>query len=591
MRKQLLVFFSAIKNLFKAMWRFNRLYFLYIFINGFAMALYTYSMILLPKTVLEMLENGIIDWQVLVLLFSGVIFGALLSGLMKLIYTPIGYYLRYNLLKAIMVKNLHMPLEQYENPDYLDYQRSAFGTVSGVDGLQGFFISLGDMVGAMGVILVSIGILFQVHYSLAILTFIWIVVFMMLKINSSDDLDQYFLNHQHVYRETEYLNDMISDVSYAKEVRVFNLKPYFRNKREKLRLETKERALYQAKKISALAKLDTLYQYVRDGLMYIFLIIMYFVKGLTIAEFSGFTSLIAQLNQAFVLFIEGFNVITFRYPSYSRLFEILDDSHASIKNEALSPYDDFEIVFENVSFHYSGTTRYILKDLNFKIKKGSKLAIIGLNGVGKTTMMKLLMGLYAPVSGRILFNGQDIQSIDKNDYYQLFAPVFQELNLFPYSLKENLCFNQEVDTEELIEILKQVGLHDELKEAGLDQVMTRFIDPNGTLLSGGQSQKLLMARAMAFHRDILVLDEPTSALDAVAEFEFYNKINHELNDKTILFISHRLASTSFCDQILLVDDQNIAEYGTHDDLMAKKGKYYDLFNIQSKYYKEEVNYD
>jgi ATP-binding cassette subfamily C protein len=270
------------------------------------------------------------------------------------------------------------------------------------------------------------------------------------------------------------------------------------------------------------------------------------------------------------------------------MFDFLDMKDEKQEGKNIQIVDDWNIEFKNVSFHYPGSEKYIYKHLNFTIQKGKKIAVIGLNGVGKTTMMKLLMRLYEPTNGEILLNGVNIKEYALNEYYDLFAPVFQEINLFPYSMKDNLVFGDEIEEKVARDIFKQVGLDKKLSDYSMDQMMTKYLDEDGLLLSGGESQKFVMARAVCSKHPILILDEPTSALDAIAEYEFYDKINHEYKDKTILFISHRLASTSFCDEIILVDDQNISEYGTHEELMKRKGKYYDLYQIQSKYYREEV---
>ena len=253
--------------------------------------------------------------------------------------------------------------------------------------------------------------------------------------------------------------------------------------------------------------------------------------------------------------------------------------------------DTLEIVFDHVSFRYPHTEKNVFTDLNFTIHAGERLAIVGVNGAGKSTLVKLMTGLFAPTEGHIYMNGVDITEIKKEELYELCSAVFQEVNILAFSIRENVgCQICDVDDARVQTALDKVGLWKKVEgfEAGLDQMMLKVIDENGTDFSGGERQKLSIARGLYKDAPMVIMDEPTAALDALAEAEIYENFSSLVEGKTAVYISHRLASTRFCDKIALFDADGLEEYGSHEELMEKKGKYYDMFVVQGKYYQEEA---
>ena len=224
------------------------------------------------------------------------------------------------------------------------------------------------------------------------------------------------------------------------------------------------------------------------------------------------------------------------------------------------------------------------------ILPGEKLAVVGLNGAGKTTIIKLLLRLYDPTEGLITLNGTDIRKYPREDYYRLFSPVFQNVELFALPLAENVSMlpMQETDREKAAACLREAGLADKLDELpkGLDTELLKIASEEGVDLSGGEKQKLALARALYKGAPVVVLDEPTAALDALAEKQLYERFDRMIGKKSAVYISHRLASTRFCDRIAMFMDGRLAEYGTHDELMAKGGEYAHLFDVQAQYYRE-----
>lgn len=247
--------------------------------------------------------------------------------------------------------------------------------------------------------------------------------------------------------------------------------------------------------------------------------------------------------------------------------------------------NEFEIEFKDVSFKYANTENYVLKHVNQKIKIGTKTAIVGKNGAGKTTFIKLLCRLYEPTEGQILLNGIDIKLYDYKDYAKLFAVVFQDFNLFSFSIAENVAAGLNYDEKKVTDCLIKAGLGERLNkfEDGIKSNIYQQ-EEGGVEISGGEAQKIAIARALYKDAPMVILDEPTSALDPVSEYEIYKKFDEMVEDKTSLYISHRMSSCRFCDNILVFDDGQIVEQGNHETLLLNKGLYSELWNAQAQYY-------
>jgi ABC-type multidrug transport system fused ATPase/permease subunit len=278
----------------------------------------------------------------------------------------------------------------------------------------------------------------------------------------------------------------------------------------------------------------------------------------------------------------------------ARSFFETSDSPEPENPAELPPLDSaISISFRNVDFSYSEESRKILDNFNLEIKAGEKIALVGVNGAGKTTIVKLLCGFYTVDSGEVLINGIDVKDFRKQDLFKLFSAVFQDIVIMPFTIGENVSMAaiDESDRDKIWESLETAGLREAIEKYkdGIDAPMTREIVENGVILSGGQQQKLLMARALYKNAPLLILDEPTAALDPIAESETYEQFHNLSESKTALFISHRLASTRFCNRIIFFKDGKIAEIGTHAELMQKGGEYANMFEIQSHYYKKSID--
>ena len=248
--------------------------------------------------------------------------------------------------------------------------------------------------------------------------------------------------------------------------------------------------------------------------------------------------------------------------------------------------NEYQLEFQNVSFRYPGAEEYVLKNINIKFHIGEKLALVGLNGAGKTTLIKLLLRLYEPTEGQIFLNGIDIRLYDYREYMTIFGVVFQDFQLFDFPLDENIACSEEPDEDRVAEVLEKVGLTDRVAKMknGVHTVLSHETAEEGENLSGGEAQKVAIARALYKDAPFVILDEPTAALDPIAEAEIYENFRELVGDKTSIYISHRMSSCRFCDRIIVLSNGGIAEEGTHEDLLQAGGLYAELFNTQAQYY-------
>ncbi|MCL2774068.1 MAG: ABC transporter ATP-binding protein/permease [Oscillospiraceae bacterium] len=251
--------------------------------------------------------------------------------------------------------------------------------------------------------------------------------------------------------------------------------------------------------------------------------------------------------------------------------------------------NEYEFEFHNVSLKYPGSERYVLKNLSMKLRIGQKLAVVGMNGSGKTTMIKLLCRMYDPSDGEITLNGIDVKKYDYDEYMSIFSVVFQDFKLFSFTLGQNVAASVDVDGQKAEKCLSMAGLSERLQSMpkGLETPLYKDFDDDGVEISGGEAQKIALARALYKDAPFIVLDEPTAALDPIAEFEVYSKFNEIVGGKTAIYISHRLSSCRFCDDIAVFHEGELIQRGSHDVLIADEGgKYYELWNAQAQYYNE-----
>lgn len=396
-------------------------------------------------------------------------------------------------------------------------------------------------------------------------------------------------------RKLDYIYQVMTQYEYAKEVRINRAESYTSNKYDKLMKAQLKKLKNLYFKKTGLNVSSALIAIIQSASMYFYFSYMVFSGNISISEY---TVLLGSTTLFFSLILGSFEIIALFGRSCNLLDYYLDYQNALIKNSNIYdsngiPYQVFDfsspvIRFENVSFTYPNAEKPVLKNINIELEPNERIGLVGLNGSGKTTFVKLLTRLYDPTEGRITINGIDIKSIPYKQYSALIGVVLQDHYLFAYSVKENVILESSYDEKKLYAALRESGLDKRIKnlEKGIDTSVSKVLDKDGIEFSGGESQKLALARAIYKDSPILVLDEPTSALDPLAEYELFSRLNDISQDKLTLYISHRLSSTKFCDKIIVLSDGKITEIGNHDELMNHDGLYSKLFASQAKYYKE-----
>lgn len=326
------------------------------------------------------------------------------------------------------------------------------------------------------------------------------------------------------------------------------------------------------------------------AIVYIFVCLKAYGGAFGIGSVTQYIASITALSVGVQSLVSVFGALKHNAPFLQTTFEFLDIPN-EMKQGTLpiqkQEKGDYEIEFRNVSFKYNNQEKYALKNVSLKFKKGERLAVVGMNGSGKTTFIKLLCRLYDPTEGEILLNGINIKDYNYDDYIAIFAVVFQDFNLFSYSLGQNVSAKKDYDKIKALNCLEEVGFGERVKNMpqGLDTCLYKDFDDKGVEVSGGEAQKIALARALYKDASFIILDEPTAALDPIAEFEIYSKMNDIVLDKTAVFISHRLSSCRFCNDIAVFNEGEIVQRGSHDELVIDKyGKYYELWNAQAQYY-------
>ena len=482
-----------------------------------------------------------------------------------------------------------------EDPHFQDKIQIGFTALqSDGRGFQHVYMLLGKLFSKAVTLLLFFFLLTRFNLCISFVSLIGTVLICFIRSRASNYEHSKEEEEAKASRQVSRLNKTCCDFAYGKELRVFEMKDHLLNLIHKKFVGFIHVIAEIEEKKFRMNLLEVPVLLIQDGIAF-YLILQQSCSGnLSLSLTTLAITIMIALGNTVKEFSVDFSELMKDLKLSSTYFEIMEDPSyitQKSKQNCVKLDEAPEIEFINVSFRYPHTERYILKNFSFKIYAKEKLAIVGLNGAGKTTIIKLICGLFEPESGTILIHGKNIQEIRKEDLYKMFSTVFQDFEVYPCSILENVIGNDRSDQarERGLELCYQVGLKEKLEELpkGADTPCIKVIDEEGIDLSGGQKQKIAIARALYKNGEIVILDEPTSALDALAEAEIYQSFDKLVKNKTALYISHRLSSTKFCDRIAFFDQDGLQEVGTHEELMALHQKYYQMFKVQGQYYQRE----
>lgn len=466
-------------------------------------------------------------------------------------------------------------------------QRKVIQMANNATGLTGILGIVRQMVSNV----ITIVGLAWIAVRLNVLFLLAIAVVLAVKILFSYLQFRFNIKARELYAKNDRVGDYLMGLAYfnhgaQKELRVNNLRDWFMKKILRYRGEMVRLQYKDFKRNALFESIMAVLMGAQSLVVLVILADSYLDGAITIADFtmyfSAVTSLTATLN-SLTQQIRRYNEQMLNFTDYKKLVDLL----AQTKNKAVSDTEiptQTEFVFHDVTFAYPGNDKNVLEHLNLTIRNGEKLMIVGVNGSGKTTLIKLLCKLYHPTSGYITLNGQDIWSIPNEVYYRTIGAVFQDYRNFAFTLAENVSLKEETDNKRIHEIFHELGMFIDNLSDGINTNLTRQFSSNGVELSGGQDQKLAIARAIYKDSPVLILDEPTASLDVKAEKEIYADFSRMIKGKTTVFISHRLAAAMLAERIVVMDGGHIAECGSHMELMQHDGVYAKMFTAQSQAY-------
>lgn len=479
-------------------------------------------------------------------------------------------------------KNIESPHGREKNKRAMEFYRSYYsGSSDFLDSCNQFCVCI---VG----IITSLALIYKINMIMILIILATCVCeFFLLKfLNKKEKKTKN--ERSKIFVRFDYYYNLCRDFSAAKDIRLYGFTDYFMLAVAKIIYELEAVNQKFARQNIKVGGTRALLNLLRELVAYVYLTYLVCSSRLSVSDFIFYFGIITGFS----------NWIMNAVYQYSNLERCCNDCDAfrefveSTDENDNKPDIDFKgiesIEFQNVSFTYQSAEKNTINNMSFKVNKGENIAIVGENGAGKTTAVKLLCGLYYPTSGEILINGKSNRDFSGNSYFNLFSAVFQDYYFMPMTIAENICATSNYDKEKLFDAFEKAGISNKISRLPNKEksYMIKDVYKDAVDFSGGEKQKLLLAKAIYKNAPVLILDEPTAALDPIAENELYLKYNEITSNKISFFISHRLSSTRFCDRILFIKDGRIAESGTHEELMALKGSYYRMYQIQSYYYKE-----
>lgn len=590
--------FNNIIYILRNMVDFDKHFLLLIPIGFISAPIMQYLWTFISKFVIDAItEEG--DWRKLFAIIAACCAVQMVSSLLSTYYNSNTWWryigTRMNIIQIKNRKVMSIHYEHLENPDVMDcYAKAQRAVDNNNDGAEGMMRGISDTLNCISVVTVGIIILGNMNiYILLFIIVMSVVNFTFMDYTNKKSKKLIWDDMASWGRRRWYMENITTDFAAAKDIRLLGLSDWLCKKLWNIRLE-----MYDAQKKND--RLWNIFSIVASAgwlvlqiVIYAYLIYNVINGKMTIGNFSLYLASFATFSSYISDMLKNIANLLAKSREVDDLRSFLDFDGGDENSGGISVpmSDEYEFEFKNVSFCYPKSEKYALKNLSLTIKSGERLAVVGLNGAGKSTFIKLLLRLYDPTEGEILLNGVDIRTYNRHSYYKIFSPVFQTVELFAFPLDENVSMQtpEQTDTEKAENCLSAAGFDEKLESLpqGIHTEILKVIYDDGIDLSGGEKQKLALARALYKNSPVVILDEPTAAFDALAESRLYEEFDRLIGDKTAVYISHRLSSTQFCNHVAMFIDGEMKEYGTHRSLLEKGGEYAKMFNIQAQYYVEK----
>lgn len=595
--------YKSFENMFyliKGIWKKDKWLFFIIAIQIPATVIIPLLGIYLPKVIIDSVMNSEditnILFKVLPIIL-GIVLSTFIISASKQILDGRGSMYRLGYINDIGIKSIDTDFENIDGPEgQTKIQRAIIAIQSDHSPAQAIVhLSVAFFSNIIGFILYA-GIISTLHPL--------IVFFILVSSIVNYFVGSYVNKYEHknkdnltpIEKKLRYITQKTGDFKSAKDMRLYNMTDWFQNM---YLIFLEKRLHFQKKDIYRryLANIvDGILVFLRDGIAYGFLIYSVLYKGMEISNFVLYFAAVAGISTWLSGIVKNINEINSSSLNINDLRSFLEIEDKMNRGSGVELPKEFElpcdIELKDLYYKYEGAEEYTINGINLSIKKGEKLALVGVNGAGKTTLVKLICGLYRPTKGKIYINGKSSSLYNRDDYYSLFSVVFQDTHLLPVSIERNIASknNEDIDKDRIESVILMSDLKTKIDSLpnGKETLLVKSVYKEAIELSGGEMQKLMLARALYKNAPIMILDEPTAALDPIAENEIYMKYNQLTKEKTSVFISHRLSSTRFCNRIVFMESGAIVEEGSHEDLMKIKGKYKSMYDMQSHYYKDSV---
>lgn len=584
---------KSFRMFFKLSWKISPMYIVLLFVNTLAASGQILVNVILPKYLIDELLGA--KNPRYLLFYGGFIvvsnlFFAWFTMTMKRVMDEKSIYMKEKMNHLMSEKIMKVEYSYLENPYYLDLKERAVFASNNQSAMENLIISVSKLFNNIVTLLGLLAVMCSLSVSLVIVLLLTIATTFVVQKKFMKYQQQFFGEIIPVNRKYGYYVGLAYNDKLQKDIRLYGMSPMLTKRvkeyNEEINVWFTKYYTAQGRYVGFMSIINDLQAAISYGYVGIRVITDWFGRRIGIGSFTMYVSAAIKFTSSVMSCGEEVmrvNQMLGYLQPFMEFMNLPDEDKIGGEVPFVGPVET--IRFVDVSFQYPGSDKKVLKNLSFEIKKGEKISIVGLNGAGKTTLIKILCRLYRPTEGKISINGHDIFDYEHKSYMKSMAAVFQDYRLFAFTMEENItCKKPLEDTDTAMSLIQKVGLKEKVETLpnGIQSLFGKAYDEEGIEMSGGESQKVAIARALYKDASLIILDEPTSALDPLAEAEIYENFNHLVGDKTALYISHRMSSSVFCDKILVIDGGEISDFDTHAKLMEKQESlYYKLFHSQA----------